>query len=282
MSRANSGFQRDHPRYERCRLLHRRFPDDHGDLPERRGELGHGLHSQRHLDAGGPVRFGDPRSHKGGVLAKTLGTAAATAGTFSWTIGAGETVGPDYRIHVWQGSVLDQSNADFAVVRYPKRVDFNMDDQEDILWAVLWLRGDNRAWFLGSTGASDQRPLLIDPQWAAGPAGGTQVKNKASGRVIRDPRDAGIILNRSETPPVKDPRRVWGPGSKQSADVSAVADPRHVGRGIAGRDIPGAPPSIADPTQVGRILGDQPLPASSSWPPRRAAWAAAMFSPWAT
>ena len=149
--------------------------------------------------------------YKGGVLAKTLGTAAATAGTFSWTIGAGETVGADYRIRVWQGSVLDQSNADFAVVRYPKRVDFNMDDQEDILWRYYGSGGYNRAWFLGSTGASDQRPLLIDPQWAAGPAGGDQVKNKASGRAIRDPRDAGIILNRSETPPVKDPREVWGP-----------------------------------------------------------------------
>jgi hypothetical protein len=53
--------------------------------------------------------------HKGGSFRKTLGTANATAGTFSWAISAGETIGTDYRIVIWQGSVTDSSDADFGV-----------------------------------------------------------------------------------------------------------------------------------------------------------------------
>ena len=54
--------------------------------------------------------------YKGGVWQKTLGTPAATAGTFSWVIASNETAGTDYRILVWQGSVSDESDADFAIV----------------------------------------------------------------------------------------------------------------------------------------------------------------------
>jgi M6 family metalloprotease-like protein len=54
--------------------------------------------------------------YKGGILQKTLGTAGATSGTFSWAIAAAETVGYDYRIRVWQGTSWDESDADFAVV----------------------------------------------------------------------------------------------------------------------------------------------------------------------
>ena len=55
--------------------------------------------------------------YKGGVWQKILGTPAATAGTFSWVIASNETAGTDYRILVWQGSVSDESDADFALVR---------------------------------------------------------------------------------------------------------------------------------------------------------------------
>ena len=61
--------------------------------------------------------------YKGGVYQKTLGTADAAAGTLSWEIGVTETVGPDYRILVWQGSVSDDSNADFAITAAAVRKD---------------------------------------------------------------------------------------------------------------------------------------------------------------
>ena len=56
--------------------------------------------------------------YKGGVYQKTLGTAEGTAGTFSWMIGTGETIGTDYMVRVWQdGGVSDDSDANFALVR---------------------------------------------------------------------------------------------------------------------------------------------------------------------
>jgi len=64
--------------------------------------------------------------YKGGVMQKTLGTAGASGGIFSWAIGAGETAGTDYRIRVWQGSVWDESDADFALV-LPASLPFDED-----------------------------------------------------------------------------------------------------------------------------------------------------------
>ena len=61
--------------------------------------------------------------YKGGVWMKTLGTADATAETCQWIIDASETVGTDYRVLVWQGSVSDDSNADFAITASAVRKD---------------------------------------------------------------------------------------------------------------------------------------------------------------
>ena len=60
--------------------------------------------------------------YKGGVYQKTLGTAAATGGTFSWVIATNETAGTDYRVLVWQGGVSDNSNANFTLVRRRSRL----------------------------------------------------------------------------------------------------------------------------------------------------------------
>ena len=53
--------------------------------------------------------------YKGGIYSKTLGTPDATAGTFAWAIGAGETPGADYRVLVWQGATSDDSDGDFTI-----------------------------------------------------------------------------------------------------------------------------------------------------------------------
>ena len=82
--------------------------------------------------------------YKAAVYQKTLGTAAATAGTFSWAVASGETPGTDYRVMVWQGSVSDESNADFAVTAAAVRKD-------DLLatWdgqGVYYKNSDTGAW----------------------------------------------------------------------------------------------------------------------------------------
>ncbi|MBP1659367.1 MAG: peptidase gingipain, partial [Candidatus Aminicenantes bacterium] len=59
--------------------------------------------------------------YNGGVYQKTLGTVAATAGTFPWAISPSEAVATDYRILIWQGGTSDLSDGDFAIV--PARKD---------------------------------------------------------------------------------------------------------------------------------------------------------------
>jgi M6 family metalloprotease-like protein len=53
--------------------------------------------------------------YKGGINQETLGTAAATAGTFSWAINPGQAIGTDYRVSIKQGAVSDESDADFTI-----------------------------------------------------------------------------------------------------------------------------------------------------------------------
>ena len=94
--------------------------------------------------------------YKGGMYRKNLGTADATAGSFSWLIGAGETIATDYTILVWQSGYSDDSDASFASVPAVK-VDFNKDGQEDILWRYYGSGGSNRVWFLGNTRNREKR-----------------------------------------------------------------------------------------------------------------------------
>ena len=99
--------------------------------------------------------------YKGGVYQKTLGTASATAGTFSWAIGASETAGTDYRVRVWQGAVSDDSDANFAIV-HAFRVDFDKDGQEDILWRYYGTgeyQGWNVVWLMNQTGTPSPATL---------------------------------------------------------------------------------------------------------------------------
>jgi len=64
--------------------------------------------------------------YKGWEYQKTLGTADASAGTFSWAIAADEPAGADYRIRIWQGDVWDISDANFALI-VPTTLPFSED-----------------------------------------------------------------------------------------------------------------------------------------------------------
>jgi len=53
--------------------------------------------------------------YKGGAFNQNIGTAAAIAGTYAWTIPAGCFAGTDYKVRIHQGAVEDYSNAAFAI-----------------------------------------------------------------------------------------------------------------------------------------------------------------------
>ncbi len=92
--------------------------------------------------------------YRAGVYQRTLGTAAATDGKFSWAISRSLTPGSDYRILVWQGSVSDASDADFSLASRIK-VDFNGDGQEDILLRYQGngaYQGLNVVWLMKQSG----------------------------------------------------------------------------------------------------------------------------------
>jgi hypothetical protein len=133
--------------------------------------------------------------YKGGVWQKTLGTASATAGTFSWVIGAIETAGTDYRILVWQsGGASDESNANFSVVRV-KRADFNKDGQEDILWRYYGsgeIQGWNVVWLMHQSGALSPAKLGITGTSTGGmnlQTGSTPIKSYLTPMDVGNSRD---------------------------------------------------------------------------------------------
>jgi hypothetical protein len=134
--------------------------------------------------------------YKGGVFQKPLGTAGATAGTFSWTIVSTEIAGIDYRVLVWQSGVSDESDADFSIFRRLK-ADFNKDGQEDILWRCYGtgeFQGWNVVWFMNQTGALS--PVTLGgTQNTAGarnlPTGSTPTKTYLSPMDVGNPQTAG-------------------------------------------------------------------------------------------
>ncbi|HRY65759.1 MAG TPA: FG-GAP-like repeat-containing protein [Candidatus Aminicenantes bacterium] len=207
--------------------------------------------------------------YKGGVYSKTLGTAAATAGTFAWTIASNETAGTDYRVLVWQGSVSDDSDADFTVTA-AVRVDFNKDGREDLLWRYYGTGGRNRAWLLGATGGTALLLAGPDPELQAGAtAGGIagsaeriagMMGASRSGKlIVADPRDA------------VDPRR-WREGRKSGAEGrkgTEGSDPEMSALPLsAGVSDPGLAAAVcaADPAmtiQATALLGGGDIPAVS-------------------
>ena len=111
--------------------------------------------------------------YKGGVYLKTLGTPDAVSGSLSWAIPADDTPGTDYRIFIWQGSISDESDADFVLTSAPgkKKLDFNNDGQEDILWRFYGegaYQGLNVAWLMSQTEIPSPAPLDSNQAGARG------------------------------------------------------------------------------------------------------------------
>ncbi len=127
--------------------------------------------------------------YKGGVFQKTLGTPEATAGTMSWAIAGNEMTGTDFRVLIWQGSVSDESDADFALLRRA-RVDLNGDGQEDILWRYYGAgeyQGLNVAWLMNQATPLPAPPL--DRTDAI--QGQSPVSGRAADLIYEEPPSAG-------------------------------------------------------------------------------------------
>jgi hypothetical protein len=186
--------------------------------------------------------------YKGGVKKNTLGSADVAAGTFSWAIGTDESPGTDYRVLIWQGAITDGSDADFSIVSVSisRKVDFNGDGQEDILWRYYGTGGYNRAWFLGNSAEGGWPLVTGDAQMEAGSMAAKSSGKRAANVIQQDPRFVGRILGQelkrstlhvgdvmggiderdSGLPMVDDPRRA-GDGRYHPSRMS-VADPRYV------------------------------------------------------
>lgn len=174
--------------------------------------------------------------YKGGVYRKTLGTAEATSGTFSWLIAPLEPSGTDYRVLVWQGGVSDDSDGDFAITPLlrPRKVDFNGDGQEDILWRYYGSGGQNLVWFLGDMGVGSQPLQMPAPQAAALespgmlPGEGQRPPERAFAAADLEGLGGGLMTDlatrRADLP---DQRRVI-PGADPTGTQRALSDPADV------------------------------------------------------
>ncbi len=199
--------------------------------------------------------------YKGGVFQKTLGTAEAMSGTFSWHLDAAETTGTDYTVLVWQeGTASDDSDAAFAVVPAVK-VDFNRDGQEDILWRyygtgdyqglnVVWLMhqtetGEPLAMAAASSdvgaasllkGTSPGRPATTSPVMGSDWAGFTRPQNDfrtilegaerpslRRDRIRRDPADIDQALTPAEGRQIVSPGLLSVPARRDAVDLKVSA-----------------------------------------------------------
>jgi uncharacterized protein YjdB len=128
----------------------------------------------------------------------------------------------------------------------PKRVDFNGDGYEDILWRYYGTGGSNRVWFLGS--AEGTRPSgAVEPGITANAAGKSPSKARTSKQALVGKRDMGLTPKRKGRAQVKDPEFLMGGLDRRNTGSAMVQDPRQAGGGSYefSRIV------VTDPRQVG-------------------------------
>ncbi|MBP7867413.1 MAG: M6 family metalloprotease domain-containing protein [Acidobacteria bacterium] len=87
--------------------------------------------------------------YKGGVFKQNIGSATATAGSFTWSLPATLAAGTDYKVRIYQGSVTDDSNGAFTVTTQPVTTLAAALDNA----ALAWTTGGNSNW-AGQTAVS--------------------------------------------------------------------------------------------------------------------------------
>lgn len=89
-----------------------------------------------------------------------------------------------------------------------RKVDFNGDGQEDILWRYYGSGGLNVVWFLGDAGSG--APEMLGSPLSASSAARNQTPERTPRVIFSDPREEGIIETRQEGITLRDPRDFWG------------------------------------------------------------------------
>ncbi|PWB78988.1 MAG: hypothetical protein C3F08_07650 [Candidatus Methylomirabilota bacterium] len=197
--------------------------------------------------------------YKSGVYQRTLGTAASTDGTLSWAIG--DTPGTDYRVLVWQSGISDESNADFAIMSASpsRKVDFNGDGREDILWRYYGEGGYNRAWFLGNTVGAGLPLTAVSTPMEAGLTGGRRAGNRVMATSSGNLRDMGVISDPRKGALQRVPRNVMGDSNRRTPGPASFDDPRKAG----GKVVRSSLMSTADPREV-IVVCDSEAPRDAS------------------
>jgi len=172
--------------------------------------------------------------YKGGVNQKTLGTADAGAGTFAWAIAAGEAPGADYRIRIWQEGISGESEGDFSIQQASpaKRVDFNNDEQEDILWRYQGggaYQGLVLVWLMNQEFSPG--PVLLTSKQLESGEGKSLLTGPLSGAAYLNPADAESLRisstkNTARTIMESDETQVVEP-------KLSMRDPLGLGRGLS-------------------------------------------------
>ncbi len=123
--------------------------------------------------------------YKGGVFSANIGTAAADAGTFSWTPSDATAPGADYKVRLYQGSIGDYSDNDFSISAPPKIM---LSRQVLNFGAVAGSTTQAQTVIISNTGggtlnwtaSADQTWILVSPAVGTG-AGGIQVEVNPGG-----------------------------------------------------------------------------------------------------
>jgi len=151
------------------------------------------------------------------------------------------------------GAVPDRADAALAAqAGGPKRLDFNGDGYEDILWRYYGTGGSNRVWLLG--GAEGTQPLgASDPGMTSGAAGKSP---KRGAKRTPTPRDMGLVSRRKGGALVKEPEALMGGVDRRNQGSAMVQDPRQAGGGSYEFSLI----VVTDPRQVGAVVEVQGAP----------------------
>jgi hypothetical protein len=143
-------------------------------------------------------------------------------------------------------SVAEGGNTPIVVIMTyqgaSKKVDFNGDGQDDILWRYYGPGGYNAVWFLGSSQAAGSAPL---PMLASPLEAGPRSLFSGSKLIYPDARD--VSLGGKEGFSLKDPREF---GGKIETNVPLLADPRDAPGVNSKKDILFLTPSFIDPRHI--------------------------------
>jgi len=127
-----------------------------------------------------------------------------------------------------------------------KRLDFNGDGYEDILWRYYGEGGYNRVWFLGISELGAPPLSTAAPLMTTRAAGKYLSENRTSKRILPDPRTMGVVGKHKNGSRPKDPQVLMGGPGRRNAGSASVDDPRQAGGG----GYQAVWMSVADPRQV--------------------------------